>query len=64
MADRYQLVINCEIQRLDEHGRYTGDRLSVNDRMEIPAGNFAEICDVLGRFHQLSETVRRARVTG
>jgi hypothetical protein len=61
MPDKYRLRIQCEIQRLDDHGGYTGDRLSVNDEVTIEVGGFAEVAGVLGQFHELGETIRKAR---
>lgn len=64
MADRFRLQIMCEIQRTDEHGTFSGDRLAVRDEIHIQAENFFEIAQVLGQFHELAEAIRKSHVHG
>ena len=58
MADSYKMRIQCEIIRIDEHGCFTSDRLSIADEVTISAGSFLGVAQILGRFHELAERIR------
>jgi hypothetical protein len=58
MADRYNLRVTVEINRLGDHDQYTGERLSINQEYTLPVSGFAEIASVLGRFQELAEQVK------
>lgn len=55
-GERFTVRVNVEIQR-DPRGGYSGDRLTTAEEFHIPATGFTEIAGVLGRFHELAETV-------
>lgn len=61
--DKYRLDIRCEIMRLTPDGSFTSDRLTVSDQVQVEVGGFLEIAAILGQFHDLADTIRRANAT-
>lgn len=51
---RYQLSIRVAIQ-----DPTTGGGLQISKDFRVNASNFIEICHVLGRFHELSEKIKK-----
>lgn len=56
---RYVLNVRCEIQQTDDQRNYYGQGLNVEETVEVHAGSFLEIAAIFGRFHDLSEDVKR-----
>lgn len=52
----YRAEVRVAIQKVSPQGSYTSDRLTFEDTTELGALNFAQISDLLMRFHHLSET--------
>jgi hypothetical protein len=40
-----------------------GGQLDISESIEVPATGFLEICTILGRFHELAESLKAARET-
>lgn len=51
---KYQLSIRVAIQ-----DTMTGGGLQVSEDFRVGTQNFIEICQMLGRFHELSEKIRK-----
>lgn len=56
----YELEIRVSLR---QQGGYAG-QLEIADRVVIPAAGFLEICQVLGRFHELAESLKAAHQSG
>lgn len=63
--DRYKLRVSIQLERWEaydygdgERLQSTQDRLSVDDQVEIGTMTFLQVAQVLGRFHDLAETIR------
>jgi|GEM_PF-5009164 len=61
MASTYTLRIQIGIEERDAHGGWTGGRLGINEEQQIDVGSFMEIAAILGKFHALSEEIKRQR---
>ena len=58
-SDQFICTITVEVEKADKHGvRVYGERLSSREELTIKASTFADIAEVLGRFHQLAGIVR------
>lgn len=68
MADqsaRYQLEIRADVRQVDEHGSWrTGNALSVAETVNLGALDFLSICAVLGRLHELVDTMKAKEAAG
>jgi len=58
-ADRFNLRVVVEINKISDSGAYTGERLSINHEYILPVTGFTEVAAVLGRFHDLAEEVKQ-----
>jgi hypothetical protein len=56
MNDRFNVRVQVELNKLapDRRG-FTGERLSINETVELGAKDWAEVCQILGQFHALAE---------
>ena len=54
---RYELVVRVEVRQTE--GSYSGGGLNVNESFPFDAVNFAELCRVLTKFHDLAEEIRQ-----
>jgi hypothetical protein len=54
---KYTLRINVEINQGDSYG----NGLRVSENHEFEAGSFAELCQILTKFHELGEALKRAK---
>jgi hypothetical protein len=54
--------MRCEIVQTDDRGGHTGNQLHVEEQAEIDAASFYEVAAVLGRFHELAETIKAEQV--
>lgn len=61
-GSKYRLRIQINIEELDGHGGWTGARLGVNEETELDLASFAEVAAVLGRFHDLNETIKGEQI--
>lgn len=55
---RYRVVSRVEIQRIEENGRYTADRISFEDVADLGPLDFSEIAALLMRFHEIGQGFR------
>ncbi|MHB8613975.1 MAG: hypothetical protein ACYDAL_16360 [Candidatus Dormibacteraceae bacterium] len=46
--------------RIQEDGNYSNG-LGLSQRLVMPARNFMELCQVLGKFHELSERLKEGK---
>lgn len=58
MADRFRLRVDIQIEGMNGEYSFAGERLSVREEFEIPAGSFTEVAGVLGQFHELARKVK------
>ncbi len=49
--------ISCRVWNLHSGG----SGLEVNERFEMPDCKFSDLAEIMGRFHELFETIRRER---
>ena len=55
MADKYRVDISISLQQADYHG----GRLEIRESLDLPAANFFEMAAILGRFHELAESLKK-----
>lgn len=60
-GQKFKLNIRCEIVQLDDHGSWTSNRLSIQDEIGLDLESFFEVAQVLGRFHELAEVIKKER---
>ncbi len=53
---RYELSIRVEVRQAEG---YSGGGLNVNESFPFDATDFAELCRVLTKFHDLAEEIRQ-----
>lgn len=53
---RYQLSVRVSIQDIETLGN-----LQVEEHFRVDAKNFFDICQLLGRFHELAEKIKEER---
>lgn len=58
MADKFRLRVNVEIQKHFDTGGYTGERITVAEEFDVPAGSFTEVAAILGKFHETAERMK------
>lgn len=58
-GDRFVLVIDIRIEKQDQHGRYSGEQLSVRDQQSLSVSSFMQIAGVMARFHELADALRQ-----
>lgn len=56
---KYKLRVRCEIQETADNGSYRGQGLTVEENTELDAAGFMDVAGILGRFHELSERIKR-----
>jgi hypothetical protein len=56
---RFVLRINVSVQQTDQHGNFMGNQLEINDRTHLKCSSFLEVAKVLGKFHELSEVIKK-----
>lgn len=56
---KFVLRINVSIQETDERGCWIGNQLEVRDQTEVKAASFLEVAQVLGRFHDLAQVIKK-----
>jgi hypothetical protein len=62
IVKKFHLEYTIEIVEVDGNGtRLHGNGLRVSDSMNLNHMGFMEIAQVLGRFHELAETVQKER---
>lgn len=52
----YRVEVRVAIQKVTPTGSWMNDRLSFEDTTDLGSLNFAQISELLMRFHHLSET--------
>ena len=63
MANANCLVLNLNLSiHQVEDGRFQGQGLEIRDHVTLPAMGFLEVAQVLGRFHELAETIKKEHV--
>lgn len=63
MSEAFRVLITVEIEKVDEHGAFRGERLSTREHLVIPLDSFTEIAATLGRFHELAQQIKTERTT-
>lgn len=58
MADRFQVNVQVEIVKIQEHGGYTGERMSVREDFAVGFKTFTELAGILGQFYDLAERIK------
>ncbi len=61
MSDRFEMRVQVELNKVDDRGAWTGERMAVNESFSVGAAGFLEIAGILGRFHELAEDIRKER---
>ncbi len=58
---KYEMQIRVEVRQIEliNSGNYGG--LHVSETLPFDAENFAELCGVLTRFHDLAEEIKRVK---
>jgi hypothetical protein len=54
---KYEMTVRVEVRQLE--GNYSGGGLNVNESFPFEAADFAAICGVLLRFHDLAEEIKK-----
>lgn len=54
MFEVYELDINVSIRTVEGYG----GNLNISERVQVPATGFLELCQVLGKFHELAEALK------
>jgi hypothetical protein len=60
VSNLYELEVRVSIRQSPGYG----GALEIADRVMVPATGFLEICQVLGQFHELAESLKAAHETG
>lgn len=61
-GQQFQLEVRVEVREVGPHGEWRGNnQLSVNHSMTLGTLNFLELAGILGRFHELGETIKNER---
>jgi len=58
MKKTYQLQVICTVTGYSENGGFSGDRLDISETIRVHANDFLELCQTLGRFHELAEKMK------
>lgn len=58
MNDTYKLRVNLTVERYNT-GNYQGERLSVNEELDLTADTFVDIAKILGQFQDLTKAIRQ-----
>lgn len=58
---RYRLDFNVTIREVDERGSTMNNALEVRDTQQLGAMDFLEIAGVLGKFHDLAQTIKKEK---
>jgi len=40
---------------------HQGGRLNISEQIELPQEGFLELCQILGKFHELAETFKKVK---
>jgi hypothetical protein len=56
--NKYELVINAEIRQMTG-GTYSSGGLTVNERVQLEAADFMQLCQILAEFHKLAEHLKK-----
>ncbi|MDB5910931.1 MAG: hypothetical protein JWP34_5045 [Massilia sp.] len=54
----YKLNVRIDLERVNDNGGFSGDRLSVDESLRLEVDGFLEVAQVLGRFHELAENIK------
>ena len=63
MKQQFAISLRLDVHAVDERGHRSGsgDGLTIQDQLTISAESFMEIAAMLGRFHDLAESIKEAQ---
>lgn len=61
MADTTKYTLRVSVEITSQGGYYSGGRLGVQENIELGTLGFIELAQVLGRFHELAQTIEKER---
>lgn len=60
-SSRYRLDVSIRIQEIDpQYGPMGGNALEVREQADLTLNSFMEVAQVLGHFHELTESFRES----
>jgi hypothetical protein len=57
--DMYNVELRASITRRTQEGGYYGERLEVNETINLNAETFLELSSILAKFHDLMQTLKK-----